>query len=225
MAMVVRGHGGDNGPLDDDRPCEPPSIHMSAKGRKKGSDAKLIKKFEDGLKKKISIDFDLTDQKTAKPVGVNNQDFTGLIGNEIERSVPFCYESWEALPDKYKGTLWPAIHTYFDMAPYLLGPNAKQVVKGMEAQFKGQYKNRKNKFKDETFVERGGYKEPVKIRNFPSRGKSLSEWHELCDHFNSEKHMAHSKKNKANRGKQTQSYTQGSRSYAASRHKEISHFG
>ncbi|GKB49756.1 hypothetical protein Tco_0900509 [Tanacetum coccineum] len=34
----------------------------------------------------------------------------GLIGNEIERSVPLCYESWEAVPEKYKGTLWPAIN-------------------------------------------------------------------------------------------------------------------
>ncbi|GKC78533.1 hypothetical protein Tco_1129307 [Tanacetum coccineum] len=180
MAMVVRGHGGDNGPPNDDRPWEPPSIHKNAKGRNKGSDAKLIKKFEDG-KKKISIDFDRTDQNTAKPVGDNNQDFTGLIGNKIERSVPLCYESWEV--------------AYFDMAPYLSGPNAKQVEKGMEAQFKGQYKNIKNKFKNEMFVRRGGYKEPVKIRNFPPGGKSLSEWHELCDYFTSEKHMAHSVKN------------------------------
>ncbi|GKB10070.1 formin-like protein 18 [Tanacetum coccineum] len=205
MAMVVRGNGGDNGPPNDDRPWEPPSIHKNAKGRKKGSDAKLIKKCEDG-KKKISIEFDLTDQKTAKPTGDNNRDFTGLIGNEIERSVPFCYESWEV--------------TYFDMAPYLSGPNAKQVEKGMEAQFKSQYRNRKNKFKDEMFVERGGYKEPVKIRNFPPGGKSLKEWQELCDLFTSEKHVARSVKNKANRAKHTQSSTQGSRSYAASRHKE-----
>ncbi|GJX81465.1 ribonuclease H-like domain-containing protein, partial [Tanacetum coccineum] len=109
MAMVARGHGGDNGPSNDDRLWEPPSIHKNAKGRKKGSDAKLIKKFEDG-KKKISIDFDITDQNTAKLVGDNNRNFTGLIGNEIERSILFCYESWEVVPDKYKGTLWLAIH-------------------------------------------------------------------------------------------------------------------
>ncbi|GKG00327.1 hypothetical protein Tco_0302017, partial [Tanacetum coccineum] len=84
------------------------------------------------------------------------------------------------------------LQTYFDMAPYLSGPNAKQVEKGMEAQFKSQYRNKKNKFKDEMFVERGGYKEPVKIRNFPPRGKSLKEWQELCDHFTSEKHVARS---------------------------------
>ncbi|GJX97948.1 hypothetical protein Tco_0354967, partial [Tanacetum coccineum] len=137
----------------------------------------------DGEKKKLPIKFDLNDLRTVKPIGPNRRHFTGLIGNEIERSVPFCYESWEALPEKYKGTLWPAINTYFDMKTHLSGPNAKQVEKGMEAQFKSQYKNRKNKFKDEMFVRHGRYKEPEKMRNFPLRGKSLSEWHELLGHM------------------------------------------
>ncbi|GJZ66327.1 ribonuclease H-like domain-containing protein [Tanacetum coccineum] len=57
--------------------------------------------------------------------------------------------------------------------------------------------------------------------NFPPPGKSLSEWHELCDHFTFEKHLAHSAKNKANRAKLPQCSTQGSKSYAASRHEEI----
>nr|GEU62044.1 hypothetical protein [Tanacetum cinerariifolium] len=134
-------HGGDNGPPNDDRPWEPPAIHKNAKGRKKGSDATLIKQFE---------------------------------------VVPFYYESWDALPDKYKGTLWPAIHTH------LSSPNAKQIEKGMEAQFKGQYKNRKNKFKDDMFVSRVGYEQL----------------------------------NKANRGKLPQCSTQGSKTYASSRHEE-----
>ncbi|GKB10069.1 hypothetical protein Tco_0843992, partial [Tanacetum coccineum] len=129
---------------------------------------------------KIFHELDLNDQKTAKLTGDNNRDFRGFISNEIERSVPFCYESWEVVPDKYKGTLWPAIHTYFDMAPYLSGPNAKQVEKGMEAQFKSQYRNRKNKFKDEMFVERGflwGDKEPVQdYETFLQVGRSIKEW-------------------------------------------------
>ncbi|GJW26571.1 alpha/beta hydrolases superfamily protein [Tanacetum coccineum] len=159
-----RGHGEDNSPPNDDHPWEPPYIHKNAKGRKKGPNAKLDKKFEDGHKKNLPIIFDLNDQKTAKPVGPkpvgpNCRDFTGLIRNEIEQSIPLCYESWEAVPEKYKGTLWPVIH-------------------------------------------------------------SLSEWHELCDHFTSEKHLARSEKSKANRAKLPQSSTQGSRSYAASRYEE-----
>ncbi|GKD49293.1 alpha/beta hydrolases superfamily protein [Tanacetum coccineum] len=189
MAMVVRGHGGDNSPPNDDRPWEPPAIHKNAKGRKKGSDAGLIKKFKDGEKKKLPIKFDLNDLRTVKPIGPNRRHFTGLIGNEIERSVSFCYESWDALPNKYKGTLWPAIYTYFDIKTHLSGPNAKQIKKGM----KGQYRNRKNKFKDDMFVSRGGYEQP---------------------------HLAHSLKNKANRAKLPQCSTQGSKSYAASRHEE-----
>ncbi|GJU43354.1 retrovirus-related pol polyprotein from transposon TNT 1-94 [Tanacetum coccineum] len=216
MAMVVR----EDGPPDDDT-WEPRPIKKNAKGRKKGSDAALIRKFELGEKKRLSIKFDLHELRTAKPIGPNRRHFTGLIGNEIERSVPFCYESWDLVPDKHKGTIWPAINvTYFDMKEHLSGPNAKQVEKGMELQFKGQYRNRKNKFKDEMFVSRGGYENPVKMRNFPPPGKSLSEWHELCDHFTSEKHLAHSAKNKANRAKLPQCSTQGSKSYAASRHEE-----
>ncbi|GJT12876.1 hypothetical protein Tco_0859918 [Tanacetum coccineum] len=42
----------------------------------------------------------------------------------------------------------------------------------------------------------------------------------VCDHFTSEKHLAHSQKNKANRAKLPQCSTQGSKSYAASRHEE-----
>ncbi|GJS33657.1 hypothetical protein Tco_0532039 [Tanacetum coccineum] len=128
MAMVVRGHGGDNGPPNDDRPWEPPDIHKNANGRKKGSDAGLIKKFEDGEKKKQPIKFDLNDLRTAKPIGPNRRHFTGLIGNEIERL------------------------SYFDMKTHLSSLNAKKIEKAMEAQFKGQYRNRKNKFKDDMFV-------------------------------------------------------------------------
>ncbi|GJW64215.1 reverse transcriptase domain-containing protein [Tanacetum coccineum] len=183
MAMVVR----EDGPPDDDT-WEPRPI-KKRQGKKKRLCAALIRKFELGEKKRLSIKFDLHELRTAKPIGPNRRHFTGLIGNEIERSVPFCYESWDLVPDKHKGTIWPAINvTYFDMKEHLSGPNAKQVEKGMELQFKGQYRNRKNKFKDEMFVRRG--------------------------------HLAHSAKNKANRAKLPQCSTQGSKSYAASRHEE-----
>ncbi|GJX48958.1 hypothetical protein Tco_0275803 [Tanacetum coccineum] len=107
MAMVVR----EDGPPDDDT-WEPRPIKKNAKGRKKGSDAALIRKFELGEKKRLSIKFDLHELRTAKPIGPNRRHFTGLIGNEIERSVPFCYESWDLVPDKHKGTIWPAINVW-----------------------------------------------------------------------------------------------------------------
>ncbi|GKA23311.1 hypothetical protein Tco_0709273 [Tanacetum coccineum] len=88
MAMVVR----EDGPPDDDT-WEPRPIKKNAKGRKKGSDAALIRKFELGEKKRLSIKFDLHELRTTKPIRPNHRHFTGLIGNEIERSVPFCYES------------------------------------------------------------------------------------------------------------------------------------
>ncbi|GJX54978.1 formin-like protein 18 [Tanacetum coccineum] len=141
--------------------------------------------------------------KTAKPIGPNRRHFTGLIGTRLN--------------DQFHSATNRGICIIHSMS----GPNAKQVEKGMELQFKGQYRNRKNKFKDEMFVSRGGYENPVKMQNFPPPGKSLSEWHELCDHFTSEKHLAHSAKNKANRAKLPQCSTQGSKSYAASRQEEL----
>ncbi|GKB05020.1 hypothetical protein Tco_0833215 [Tanacetum coccineum] len=111
-------------------------------------------------------------------------------GHGVDNGAPNDDRPWEppsihkkAIPEKYKRNSLPAIHAYFDMEPHLSGPNAKQVEKGMEDQFKSQYKNRKNKFKDEMFVRHGRYKEPEKMRNFPLRGKSLSEWHELLGHM------------------------------------------
>ncbi|GJW17877.1 hypothetical protein Tco_0025313 [Tanacetum coccineum] len=74
MAMVVR----EDGPPDDDT-WEPRPIKKNAKGRKKGSDAALIRKFELGEKKRLSIKFDLHELRTAKPIGPNRRHFTGLI--------------------------------------------------------------------------------------------------------------------------------------------------
>ncbi|PWA62335.1 hypothetical protein CTI12_AA262210 [Artemisia annua] len=90
----------------------------------------------------------------------------------------------------------------------------------MKATFKGIYRNYKNKFKDEYFVRRDGYKHPQEIRNFPPGNMSLSDWHEFCDHVTSEKHLKRSRANKANRGKQVYTSNHGSKSYAQSRHEE-----
>ncbi|GKF63718.1 formin-like protein 18, partial [Tanacetum coccineum] len=94
MALVLgRGHGGDNGPPDDDRLCHPPPYHTNEKAWKRARDGELKKKFRLGGKKKLPIKFDVLDQKTVKPVGENNHNFTSLIGNEIERVVPFYFKS------------------------------------------------------------------------------------------------------------------------------------
>ncbi|PWA41149.1 hypothetical protein CTI12_AA542690 [Artemisia annua] len=189
-------------------------------GRKKDHDAKLEKKFDDGGKQKLSIDFDYRDRRTAKPVGDNSGDFTRLIANEIQRSVPFHYETWDDVDDKYKTTLWPRIHTFFNMKPHLLGQNVKLFEEGMQAQFRSAYRNRNNKFKKEHFVDMGGYDHPEEIRNFPPGNMSLSDWHEFCNHVTSNKHMKRSQANKANRGKQLYTSNHGSKSYAQSRHEE-----
>ncbi|PWA96694.1 formin-like protein 18 [Artemisia annua] len=169
MAMVAHGHGGDNGPPNNDRPWEPPKTHKNPKGRKRGHDAKLEKKFDDGGKKNFPL------------------------------------------------TLTMA---FFNMKPHLTGQKEELFQKGMKVEFRNHYRNRKNKFKKEHFVDQGGYEHPEEIRNFPPENMSLSDWHKFCDHVTSATHMKRSQANKANRGKQLYTSNHGSKSYAQSRHEE-----
>ncbi|GJR70494.1 hypothetical protein Tco_0016559 [Tanacetum coccineum] len=171
MALVLRrGHGGDNGPPDDDRPWKPPP---TTQARKRARDGELKKTFRLGGKKKLPIKFDVLDQKTVKPVGENNHNFTGLIGNEIERVVPFYFKSWEDVPDKYKTTLWPTLKHYFDLAEHLTGSRAKDIEARIKLSFKARYKSRKHNFHQREFVGRDGYIEPIKIRDFPPRRRGI----------------------------------------------------
>ena len=114
------------------------------------------------------------------------------------------------------------LQTFFNMKPHLSGQNVKLFQDGMLAQFRSAYRNRKNKFKKENFVNNDGYKHPEEIRNFPPENMSLSNWHEFCTHVTSEKHMKRSQANKANRGKQLYVSNHGSKSYTQSRHEEVS---
>ncbi|GJU35689.1 formin-like protein 18 [Tanacetum coccineum] len=221
MALVLgRGHGGDNGPPDDDRPWQPPPYHTNEKARKRARDGELKKKFRLGGKKKLPIKFDVLDQKTVKPVGENNHNFTGLIGNEIERVVPFCFKSWEDVPDKYKTTLWPTLKHYFDLAEHLTGSRAKDIEARIKLSFKARYKSRKHNFHQREFVGRDGYIEPIKIRDFPLEDVELDHWHKYCDMVTLEKWKKRSNAKKSNRAKQVYSSNHGTKSYAQSRFEE-----
>ncbi|GJT31322.1 formin-like protein 18 [Tanacetum coccineum] len=180
----------------------------------------LVDGYSLGGKKKLPIKFDVLDQKTVKPVGENNHNFTGLIGNEIERVVPFCFKSWEDVPDKYKTTLWPTLKHYFDLAEHLTGPRAKDIEAGIKLSFKARYKSRKHNFHQREFVGRDGYIEPIKIRDFPPEDVELDHWHKYCDMVTSEKWKKRSNANKSNRAKQVYSSNHGTKSYAQSRFEE-----
>ncbi|GKA70685.1 formin-like protein 18 [Tanacetum coccineum] len=86
---------------------------------------------------------------------------------------------------------------------------------------KRRWKDRKSNFKKHEFVLRDDYKEPIKIRNFPSTDIKIEEWRKLCDHFTSEKHLKRSRSSKVNRSKQLYSSNQGTKSYAQSRYEEF----
>ena len=116
------------------------------------------------------------------------------------------------------------LQAFFNMEPHLSGQNVKLFDEGMKAQFRSAYRNRKNKFKKEHFVEIGGYEHPEEIRNFPPGNMSLSDWHLFCTHVTSKKHLKRSQANKGNRGKQLYTSNHGSKSYAQSRHEEVSRY-
>ncbi|GJZ74866.1 hypothetical protein Tco_0639331 [Tanacetum coccineum] len=173
MAMVQgRGNGGDNGPPGDKRPWQPPDGCKNAKGRKEGRNLKLNRQIEVNENKPISIEFDLRDQRTAKPIGPNDRDFTGLIGNEIQSSVPFHFESWDA--------------SHFDMAPHRSSKDWEQIELGVEALFKERYKGRKNKLKTKLFGK-GNPSDPELIWDKPLRGMRLYDWHKYLKYISSEK--------------------------------------
>ncbi|GJZ03670.1 hypothetical protein Tco_0536945 [Tanacetum coccineum] len=110
---------------------------------------------------------------------------------------------------------------FFDLVPWLKGPHGVLIEKGVKASFKGRWKDRKSNFKKHEFVLRHGYKEPIKIRDFPPTDVKIEECRKLCDHFTSEKHLKRSRSCKVNRSKQLYSSNQGTKSYAQSRYEEF----
>ncbi|GKB34145.1 formin-like protein 18 [Tanacetum coccineum] len=90
------------------------------------------------------------------------------------------------------------INGFFDIVPWLRGPHGALIEKGTTASFKGLWKGRKSNFKKHEFVLRDGYKEPIKIRDFPPTDVKIDEWQKLCDHFTSEKHLKRSRSSKFN---------------------------
>ncbi|GKB19582.1 hypothetical protein Tco_0853505 [Tanacetum coccineum] len=90
----------------------------------------------------------------------------------------------------FLGSLPPDARGFFNMVPHLTGPHGGLIEEGITASFKGRWKDRKSKFKRHEFVLRDGYKEPIKIRDFPPTDFIINEWRKLCDHFTSEKHLA-----------------------------------
>ncbi|GKE61453.1 hypothetical protein Tco_1511820, partial [Tanacetum coccineum] len=176
MALVQgRGHGGDNGPPNDDVPWHHPSVCKNEKADKKARDLTLKNKFADNHKKPLPIKFHIIDQETG----------------------------------------------FFDLVPWLKGPHGVLIEKGIKASFKGRWKDRKRNFKKHEFVLRDGYKEPIKIRDFPPTDVKIEEWRKIYDHFTSEKHLKRSRSSKVNRSKQLYSSNQGMESYAQSIYEEF----
>ncbi|GKD18492.1 ARID DNA-binding domain-containing protein, partial [Tanacetum coccineum] len=110
---------------------------------------------------------------------------------------------------------------FFDLVPWLKGLHGVLIEKGVKASFKGRWKDRKSNFKKHEFVLRDGYKEPIKIKDFPPTDVKIEECRKLCDHFTLEKHLKRSRSCRVNRSKLLYSSNQGTKSYAQSRYEEF----
>ena len=62
---------------------------------------------------------------------------------------------------------------YFDFEEHLIGPHATLNTAWTTASFQTHYKGRKHNFHEREFVGRDGYKEPIKIRDFPPEDMEL----------------------------------------------------
>ncbi|GKB42143.1 hypothetical protein Tco_0887085 [Tanacetum coccineum] len=111
-----------------------------------------------------------------------------------QRVVTYCSQEKQLLSGS-ANVLWG----FFDIVPWLRGPHGALIEKGTTASFKGLWKGRKSNFKKHEFVLSDGYKEPIKIRDFPPTDVKIDEWQKLYDHFTSEKHLKRSRSSKFNK--------------------------
>lgn len=167
MATVARGHGGDAGGDPPNNPWKPPSNCQRSKVRGKSNGANLREAWENNGEKPLPIEFDISDQKTARPVGKHASKFSNLVGRTVGSEIPKYYKSWKDVPDETKAGIWPTIETYFDMRPHFRGPHANTIRQGVLHLCGERYSDRKRKFKNEWFVDRGGFEHPQEIREFP----------------------------------------------------------
>ncbi|KAL8262463.1 hypothetical protein R6Q59_023812 [Mikania micrantha] len=212
-------HGGDGGNEDPWNPNRLPSGCESSqpkKRRSKGKNLTLYKKYEQNNKKPLPLAV-TTDEDQYRFVGDNSSDFIRLTSNEVRKTVPFYYASWQDVPNEYKHAIYPTLFEFFDLQALQDEGLWEGVKLGINAECARSYKDRKQKAKNH-FLANGGYENIEKAKNSPPEYMNQSEWVELIDKlFKSDAYMKRSEKNKANRSKQRYPSYHGSESYSQKR--------
>ncbi|KAL8217865.1 hypothetical protein R6Q57_021238 [Mikania cordata] len=208
------------------------------KGRSKGKNLTLYKKYEQNNKKPLPLAV-TTDKDQYRFVGDNSSDFIRLISNEMGKTVPFYYASWQDVPNEYKQAIYPTLfvtihcnfylylnfitfkilsitfvlHEFFDLQALQDEGLWEGVKLGINAESARSYKDRKQKEKKH-FLANGVYENIEKAKNSLLEYMNQSEWVELIDNlFKYDAYMKRFEKNKANRSKQRYPSYHGSESY------------
>ncbi|KAL8201686.1 hypothetical protein R6Q57_010833 [Mikania cordata] len=114
------------------------SLHNPKKRRSKGKNLTLYKKYEQNNKKPLPLAV-TTDEDQYRFVGDNSSDFIRLISNEVGKTVPFYYASWQDVPNEYKHAIYPTLFEFFDLQALQDEGLWEGVKLGINVELKQQY--------------------------------------------------------------------------------------
>ncbi|GJU40093.1 Myc-type, basic helix-loop-helix domain-containing protein [Tanacetum coccineum] len=201
MACVApRSHGSD----PPRRPTGPvPAQCQGSTIRGVTTNQALRRAFRDNREEPLTIGFDIEDQGTFHPLGVNASYLNSLMGEQI-RPLPLACE-WEEIP-----------HTWYKahILPYTL-----RVRLGLELKLRLLWRKRKTRIKVEHFKihetpdDAKAHMSPPKVWD----DRTQEDWEELVNWWSHPDRVARSVQNAANRAKNTIVTHQGKKPFVQGR--------
>ncbi|GJU12662.1 Myc-type, basic helix-loop-helix domain-containing protein [Tanacetum coccineum] len=194
MACVApRSHGGDAGgnlPRQPTGPvpaqCQGSTIHGVKTNRA------LKRAFRDNREEPLTAGFDIGDQGTFHPLGVNASYLNSLMGEQI-RPPPLDCE-WKEIPPAYKAHILPTLESYFNLAIWynrqdkvVVDDNVYTVVErvrlGLELKLRLLWRKHKTRIKAQHFKihetpdDAKAHMPPPKVWD----DRTQEDWEELVD--------------------------------------------
>ncbi|GJW19104.1 Myc-type, basic helix-loop-helix domain-containing protein [Tanacetum coccineum] len=230
MACVApRSHGGDAGGDPPRRPTGPiPAQCQGSTIRGVTTNRALRRAFRDNREEPLTVGFDIEDQGTFHPLGVNASYLNSLMGEQI-RPLPLACE-WEEIPPAYKAHILPTLESYFNLAEWynrqdkvVVDDNVytvgERVRLGLELKLRLLWRKRKTRIKAEHFKihetpdDAKAHMPPPKVWD----DRTQEDWEELVDWWSHPDRVARSVQNAANRAKNTIVTHQGKKPFVQGR--------
>ncbi|GJR90022.1 CACTA transposable element [Tanacetum coccineum] len=188
----------------------------------------LRRAFRDNREEPLTVGFDIEDQGTFYPLGVNASYLNSLMGEQI-RPLPLACK-WEEIPPAYKAHILPTLETYFNLAEWynrqdkvVVDDNVYKVGErvrlGLELKLRLLWRKRKTRIKAEHFKihempdDAKAHMPPLKVWD----DKTQEDWEELVDWWSHPDRVAKSVQNAANRAKNTIVTHQGKKPFVQGR--------